>query len=278
MSNVKIGNFLYSSQDLPFAGKVLNALNARKSGASMLAIAQLPEITSDFNGDGERAQAKVRVALSNLRMRGVVQEIVSGNGFTLFKISNKDDASLIMQHASNVSDKLSQATAEAATTTVVSAGSKSKQTSTAKVNKMAKTPRMFKNPETNSVQAFGAGRPSAVKLACECDKDGKYLDPQRAAAFLQNGGKADDKLTKAELLDLLKKVRAERDTAVANLEAVIEAMNAENGETVEETSVDAEGAEDGEDGEDGETADESDGLDLEAEAVESEEETEAEVG
>ena len=121
--------------------------------------------------------------------------------------------------------------------------------------------RLFKNPETSKVEPFGAGRPSKVKLAYECNAEGRLLNPAAAMAFAQQGGKSEDKLTKAELLDLLRKVRAERDAAIAALEAVIAAPV--SGDEADVADTDEVSAED------------EDDLDLEAEAVDSDEEVEA---
>ena len=122
-----------------------------------------------------------------------------------------------------------------------------------------KAPRLFVNPETSKVEPFGAGRPSKAKLAFECNADGQYLNPQAALAFAQQGGKSEDKLTKAELLDLLRKVRAERDEAIAardTLAGVLGSLNT--------ASVDAEA-----------DSDDGDDLDLDAESVDADDEIEA---
>ena len=79
------------------------------------------------------------------------------------------------------------------------------------------------------------------------------LNPAGALAFAQAGNKSEDKLTKAELIDLLRKVRAERDEALAAVEVLKSAME----------SAEAEDASDNED------------LDVEAEAVDSDEDFEA---
>ena len=262
MANIQVGKYLYNTIDLPFTAKVLNVINKRTAGASLVTIADQAEIKADFNGDAGRAQGKVKVALSNLRFRNVIQEVQNGKNTAYFKILNKDDALTLIAEGAKIVNKMSQSVAEAANITEVSAvksNSKSK-----KVNTMSskKSPRLFLNPETSKVEPFGAGRPSKIKLAYECNTEGQYLNPANAMAFAENGGKAEDKLTKAELLDLLRKVRAERDAALAAVEALT---------ATEDSADDADVADTDEVSAD----DDGDDLDLEAEAVDSDDDFEA---
>jgi len=259
-TNTQVGKYLYNNIDMPLYGKVLAFLNERQAGASFVTIAGQPELTKMFNGDIVRTQTKVKTVLSNLRFRSVVNEVNVSHGYNVFKIANKDDALTLIAEAGKIVDKMTQRAAD-----VVSNDDKAEivtqTTKTKKVNTMAtktvskKAPRLFVNPETSKIEPFGAGRPSKLKLANECNAEGKFLDPNAALAFAQNGGKSEDKLTKAELLDLLRKVRAERDAALAAVEALTAG-------TVSD-SVDAD-------------ADESDDLDLDAEEVDADESDEVE--
>lgn len=262
MANIQVGKYLYNTIDLPFTAKVLNVINKRSVGASLVTIADQPEIKADFNGDAGRAQGKVKVALSNLRFRNVIQEVQNGKNTAYFKIFNKDDALTLIAEGAKIVNKMSQGVAEAAninTDSAVKSNSKSK-----KVNTMSskKSPRLFLNPETSKVEPFGAGRPSKIKLAYECNTEGQFLNPANAMAFAENGGKTEDKLTKAELLDLLRKVRAERDAALAAVEALT---------ATEDSADDADVA----DSDEVSADDDSDDLDLEAEAVDSDDDFEA---
>lgn len=262
MANIQVGKYLYNTTELAFTAKVLNVLNKRVSGASFVTIANLSEIKSDFGGDSDRAQTKVKTTLRNLRMRNVIAEVQNGDRVSMFKILNKDEALTLIAEGAKIVEKLTQHVADAADITDVSAvksNSKSKKVNVmSKSTKVAKSPRLFLNPESSKVEPFGAGRPSKLKIACEVNADGKYLNPQAAAAFLENGGKAEDKMTKAELLDMLRKVRAERDAAIAVVEAL----------TATEVSADDADAVD--------MSDDSDvdyDLELEAEAVDSTEDS-----
>ena len=263
-TNTQVGKYLYNNIDMPLYGKVLAFLNERQAGASFVTIAGQPELTKMFNGDIIRTQTKVKTVLSNLRFRSVVNEVNVSHGYNVYKIVNKDDALTLIAEAGKIVDKMTQRAAD-----VVSNDDKAEivtQTpKTKKVNTMAtktvskKAPRLFVNPETSKIEPFGAGRPSKLKLANECNAEGKFLDPNAALAFAQNGGKSEDKLTKAELLDLLRKVRAERDAALAAVEALTAG-------TVSD-SVDADADE---------SDDECDDLDCEAEAVDADESDEVE--
>lgn len=224
-TNTQIGKYLYSNTDIPMYANVLRFLNERQAGASFVTIAGRPELTKLFNGDIVRTQSKVKTLLSNLRFRSVIAETKDKNNIGIYKVVNKNDALTLIAEGDKLQDKMVQRAAD-----VVSNDDKAEivtQTpKTKKVNTMAtktvskKAPRLFVNPETSKVEPFGAGRPSKLKLAYECNAEGKYLDPQAALAFAQNGGKSEDKLTKAELLDLLRKVRAERDEALAAVETL----------------------------------------------------------
>ena len=267
-TNTQVGKYLYNNIDMPLYGKVLAFLNERQAGASFVTIAGQPELTKMFNGDIVRTQTKVKTVLSNLRFRSVVNEVNASHGYNVFKIANKDDALTLIAEAGKIVDKMTQRAAD-----VVSNDDKAeivtKTPKTKKVNTMAtktvtakKAPRLFVNPETSKIEPFGAGRPSKLKLANECNAEGKFLDPNAALAFAQNGGKSEDKLTKAELLDLLRKVRAERDEALA----AVETLKSVIAPTVED-SIDADADE---------SDDECDDLDCEAEAVDADESDEVE--
>ena len=259
-TNRQIGKYVYSNLDLPMYGKILTFLETRKNGASFVTIAGQPEMVKDFNGDIVRTQAKVKTALSNLRFRSVINEVSVSHGYTVFKIANKDDALTLIAEAGKITDKLMKRNAEVSSTVTndsasVASNSKKEKVITMTATKTATKPvKLFLNPETNKVEPFGAGRPSKVKLAYACDSEGKLLNAAGALAFAQAGNKAEDKLTKTELLDLLRKVRAERDEALAAVEVLKNAI---------ESAVEAEDANDDDD------------LDVDAEAVDSEEDFEA---
>jgi hypothetical protein len=265
-TNTKIGNFLYTNADLPFYSQVLSILNENPKGASFITVAGKPQIMSQFNNDVARSQQKVKSILSSLRMRSVIFETQQpGSSFSVYKIADKDVALTLISEGGKIVERLVQRTADCANTEKVSAVVSNINTNTKKVNTMAtktatkKAPRLFVNPETSKVEPFGAGRPSKAKLAFESNADGQYLNPQAALAFAQQGGKSEDKLTKAELLDLLRKVRAERDEAIAardTLAGVLGSLNT--------ASVDAEA-----------DSDDGDDLDLDAESVDADDEIEA---
>ena len=272
-NNTQVGKYVYSNMDLPMYGKILSFLESRKEGASFVTISGQKEMVSDFNGDIVRTQGKVKTALSNLRFRSVIQEVAVSHGYTVWKIANKDDALTLIAEAAKITGKIEQRNAEAVQlvtndSALVSNNPKKEKVITMATVKTAKAPRLFKNPETNKIEAFGAGRPSKVKLAYECNQEGVFLNAANAMAFSQQGGKAEDKLTKTELLDLLRKVRVERDEAIAARDQLAEILGERN--ETEKASQDAEVA-------DLEASDENDDdLDLDAEAVDSDEETEVE--
>lgn len=271
-NNIQIGKYVYSNMDLPMYGKILSFLESRKEGASFVTISGQKEMISDFNGDIIRTQSKVKTALSNLRFRSVINEVAVSHGYTVWKIANKDDALTLIAEAGKIMNKIEKKTEVSQSVTndsvVVSTNSKKEKVITMATVKTAKAPRLFKNPETNKIEAFGAGRPSKVKLAYECNQEGVFLNAANAMAFAQQGGKAEDKMTKAELLDLLRKVRVERDEAIAARDQLAEILGEMN--EVEKASQDAEVA-------DLEASDENDDdLDLDAEAVDSDEEDEVE--
>lgn len=248
-NTIKIGDFLYSKSELPMYAKVLTVISERKNGASALAVAKDARILKDFNKDEERAKVKVEVAVSNLRNRGVVVPVQSKYGMVL-KIANNDAALTLIAEGGKVVEGIAARTVQAGDDTKVVSNSK-------KVNKMAtktKTPRTFINPETNAVEAFGIGRPSKVKLAFECDATGKLLNPEAAAAITANGGKSDDKLTKAELLKVVADLRAQVRDLTEQRDQLAEIVEASTGEA---DDVDA--------------SDDSDEIGVEAEAVETDE-------
>jgi len=271
-NNIQIGKYVYSNMDLPMYGKILSFLESRKEGASFVTISGQKELVSDFNGDIIRTQGKVKTALSNLRFRSVINEVAVSHGYTVWKIANKDDALTLIAEAGKIMNKIEKNTEVSQSvkndSVVGSSNSKKEKVITMATVKTAKAPRLFKNPETNKIEAFGAGRPSKVKLAYECNQEGVFLNAANAMAFAQQGGKAEDKMTKTELLDLLRKVRAERDEAIAARDQLAEILGEMN--DVEKASQDAEVA-------DLEASDENDDdLDLDAEAVDSDEEDEVE--
>ena len=263
-NNTQVGKYVYSNMDLPMYGKILSFLESRKEGASFVTISGQKEMVSDFNGDIVRTQGKVKTALSNLRFRSVINEVAVSHGYTVWKIANKDDALTLIAEAGKIMNKIEKNTEVSQSVTndsvVVSTNSKKEKVITMATVKTAKAPRLFKNPETSKIEPFGAGRPSKVKLAYECNQEGVFLNPANAMAFAQQGGKADDKLTKSELLDLVRKVRAERDEAIAARDQLAEILGGMN------KTEDFDGSED-------EACDE---LDLDAEAVDSDEENEVE--
>jgi len=262
-NNTQIGKYLYSNTDLPLYGKVLSVINENKSGASFVTISGKQEIVQEFNGDIVRTQGKVKTVLSNLRFRGVANEVNVSHGHNVWRIANKDDALTLIAEAGKLVNKMTQRATDVAAVKSDSVDNEVSNTpKTKKVNTMAtktvskKAPRLFVNPETSKVEPFGAGRPSKAKLAFECNADGQYLNPQAAMQFAQQGGKSEDKLTKAELLDLLRKVRAERDEAIAARDTLAEVLGEMNKGEVDCSEDEA-----------------CDELDLDAEAVEGDEES-----
>ena len=249
MMNVKIGQFLYSVSELPMYSKVLSVIGNRASGASVLAIAKDASILKDFGRNEERAQVKVNVAVSNLRSRGVIVPVRGKYGEVL-RIADLASAKALIEEATKVSDKL-------AARTVQAAESVNDSNSNKKVNKMASTktvkvPRTWLNPETNAVEVFGIGRPSKMKLAFECDATGKFLNPEAAAAIKQNGGKSDDKLTKAELLAVVADLRKQIAEVTEQRDQLAEIVAAESDVSGDEDSDEL-------------TAEERDELELDAE-------------
>ena len=260
MMNVKIGQFLYSVSELPMYSKVLSVIGSRASGASALVIAKDASILKDFGRNEERAQVKVNVAVSNLRSRGVIVPVMGKYGEVL-RIADTVSAKALIEEATKVSDKL-------AASMVQAAESVNDSNSNKKVNKMASTktvkvPRTWLNPETNAVEAFGIGRPSKMKLAFECDATGKFLNPEAAAAIKQNGGKSDDKLTKAELLAVVADLRKQIAEVTEQRDQLAEIVAAESDVSGDEDSDEL-------------TAEERDELELDAEAVDSDEDLEVE--
>jgi len=256
-NTIKIGDFLYSKSELPMYAKVLTVISERKNGASALAVAKDARILKDFNKDEERAKVKVDVAVSNLRNRGVVVPVQSKYGMVL-KIANNDAALTLIAEGGKVVEGIAARTVQAGDDVKVVSNSKTK-----KVNTMAtktKTPRTFINPETNAVEAFGIGRPSKVKLAFECDATGKLLNPEAAAAITQNGGKSDDKLTKAELLKVVADLRSQVRDLTEQRDQLAEIVEASTGEA-----------------DDADASDDGDDLGVEAEAVETEDDVSLEV-
>jgi hypothetical protein len=265
MANIQVGKYLYNTIELPFTAKVLNVLNKRTAGASMVTIADQPEIKADFNGDAGRTQSKVKVALSNLRFRNVIQEVQKDKGITYFKIMNKDEVLTLIAEGAKIVEGMAARTVQAADDVKEVSNSKNE-----KVKKMAtknvKAPRMFLNPETNAVEVFGIGRPSKVKLAFECDAAGKLLNPEAASAMTANGGKSDDKLTKAELVKIVAELRGqvrELTEQRDQLAEIVGGLTADENDS-DNTEVSAD---------DADVSDDDDDLDLEAEAVDSDDDS-----
>ena len=266
MANIQVGKYLYNTIDLPFTAKVLKVLNKRTNGASLVTIVDQPEIKADFNGDAGRTQGKVKVALSNLRFRNVIQEVQNGKNTVYFKILNKDDALTLIAEGAKIVEGMATRTVQVADDVKVVSNSKNKKVNTM-ATKNVKAPRMFLNPETNVAEAFGIGRPSKVKLAFECDAAGKLLNPEAAAAINANGGKSDDKLTKAELVKMVAELRAQvREITEQRdqLAEIVGGLTADDAEVSEDAEVSAD-----DDGDDD--------LDLDAESVEDTEDCELEV-
>jgi hypothetical protein len=260
MMNVKVGQFLYSVSELPMYAKVLKAIGEKRTGASVLAIAKDASILKDFGRNEERAQVKVSVAVSNLRSRGVVAPVRGKYGEVLM-IADTVSAKALIEEATKVSDKIAASTVQAADDVKVS--NSNKKVNTMASTKTVKAPRMFLNPETNAVEVFGIGRPSKVKLAFECDATGKLLNPEAAAAIQQNGGKTDDKLTKAELLKV-----------VADLRKQIAEVTEQRDQLAEIVAADVEVSDEDSDEL---TAEERDELGLDAESVEADEDCDLDV-
>jgi len=264
MANVQIGKWLYNTMDIPFTAKVLGVMTKRKNGVAIPTIAEQKEIINDFNGDNFRAMNRVNNVLSTLKLRGVVNSLQKDDGNVVWKVIDNNCALTLITEGGKLTSSMTQrvaATANIQDKAAVSSDNNTKKKDTKTMTTKTatkKAPRLFINPETNTVQPFGAGRPSKAKIALECNAEGKYLDAVAAAAFLQNGGKSEDKLTKTELLDLLRKVRAERDAALA----AVEIMKA--------ASVEAEQAET----ENDEDVEDDDNLDVEAEQVDADEDDE----
>lgn len=256
-NTIKIGDFLYSKSELPMYAKVLTVLTEKRNGASTLAVSKDARILKDFNKDEDRAKAKVEVAVSNLRNRGVVVPVQSKYGIVL-KIANNDAALTLIAEGGKVVEGIAARTVQASDDVKVVSNSKTKKVNTM-ATKNVKTPRMFLNPETNAVEAFGIGRPSKVKLAFECDATGKLLNPEAAAAISANGGKSDDKLTKAELLKIVADLRSQVRDLTEQRDQLAEIVEASTGEA---DDVDAS---------------ESDDDSLEAEAVETDDDVSLEV-
>ena len=276
MANVQVGKYLYNTIDLPFTAKVLKVLNKRTNGASLVTIADQAEIKADFNGDAGRTQAKVKIALSNLRFRNVIQEVQKDKNAAYFKIMNKDEALTLIAEGAKIVEGMATRTVQVADDVKVVSNSKNKKVNTM-ATKNVKAPRMFLNPETNVAEVFGIGRPSKVKLAFECDAAGTLFYPEAAAAINANGGKSDDKLTKAELVKMVAELRAQvREITEQRdqLAEIVSGLTADDAEVSEDAEVSAD--DDAEVSEDAEVSADDD-LDLDAESVEDTEDCEIEV-
>lgn len=266
MANIQIGKYLYGRDEMPMAAKVLQVLSVHKAGWPAIKVAENPEILAIFGNDRSRTLQRVGVTLANLRFRKVIS-MVSQGGADLWKVDNQGEAAEIVKKGLEISGIIQAKCADVKETMVVSETSEvsnkaNKVKNMSTVTKATKSPKLFLNPETNKVEPFGAGRPSKVKTACACNAEGKYLNPQLAAAFLQNGGKADEKLTKDELMSLVRQLRAEVAGLSADKEALEKALVKALTEEVAETNEN-EGEAEGE-------------AEAEAEATETSEETSAE--
>lgn len=250
MANVQIGKYLYNRDEMPMCARVLQVLSVHKAGWPAIKVAENAEILAIFGNDRSRTLQRVGVTLANLRFRKVVA-MVSQGGADLWRVENQGEASEIMKKGLEIAEIIQAKCANVKETTVVSeagevSNSSKKVKNMSTVTKATKAPKLFLNPETNKVEPFGPGRPSKVKTACACNAEGKYLNPQLATAFLQNGGKADDKLTKDELVSLVKSLRAEVADLTAQKEALetalVKALSPEVPESTEDAG-DAEGVE-----------------------------------
>jgi hypothetical protein len=229
MSNtIKVGNWLYGRADMPLYGKVLRAIGKANNGAPLAIIYNAPAILKDFNGDAQRSQAKCGAILANLRMRRVVAEFRASEGSVVYKITNKAEALELIKNASEIESKIADLTSKSESITIQSAGTVKPATEKKKMSdkKNVKVARLYLNQDSKTVEPFGVGRPSKEKLAFECDSKGVLVRPADAAAFIQNGLKSDDKLTKAELLKIVQDLRAE----VSNLSGFIADLTGENDE------------------------------------------------
>ena len=262
MANIQVGKYLYNREEMPMLAKVLKVLASHKNGWPTIKIAETPEILALYGHDSGRALQRVNVALSNLRFRKVVSA-VSQNSNDYWQIVAKDEAKEIVEKGLEIAKVIQAKCANVPEVKVISEDSEVsvKSNKTKKVSTMSNTPaktaKLFLNPETNKVEPFGAGRPSKLKLAFACNAEGKYLNPQLAASFVQNGGKSDDKLTKDELVRLVAQLRAKND----ELTAKVNDLTVENSamrETLESMLPD-------EDSEDAETDEDSNSEDNEAE-------------
>jgi hypothetical protein len=243
MSNVQVGRYLYKREELPMCAKVLAVLASHKNGISVHKVTENAEILAVFGNDRPRTIQRVGLVLNNLRFRRVVSMTLV-NGEEVWNTANVAEANEIIAKGKEIALIIKEKCANVKETTVVSetnevSNSSKKVKNMTTVTKATKAPKLFLNPETNKVEPFGPGRPSKVKTACACNAEGKYLNPQLAAAFLQNGGKTDDKLTKDELVNLVRQLRAEVETLNGQKEALekalVSALNPEPAQSDAET-------------------------------------------
>jgi len=244
-NNVQIGKWVYGRSDMVAYGKVLETLKDAKNGMTADKVAASKAIVLMVNGDMSRAIGKANTMLHNLRFRKVVGQLQLVDGTTVFRITNEADANEIIGIGQEVSNEFQRKAETAEKTKEVSAATiKNNNNNKVKGDKMAtvtkakviKVKRTFL--QDGVVTEFGAGRPSKLKLACECDAEGNLLNKQAYAEFVQNGGKSEDKLTKAELLDLIRKLRAENAELAEAFAAAVEAVGVAKANDEPEDSAD----------------------------------------
>lgn len=255
MSNTKVGNFLYSRNDLPMYAKTLKSIGRSDGGVSLVQIAKSPEILKDFNNDEMRARTKAGVIVANLRMRRVIAEFRASGGETIYRIINKAEALELIKNASEVQSKVAELTVSSQSVKVTENKAVSAKTEKKAMATKDKVVKMFKNPQTGEIMPFGVGRPSAVKIAFECNSEGLLKYPAKAAAFIQNGEKDDSKLSKSELLDLVRLLRAQNDALTSMVKSLTEVDSVEDSEGSDESDESEDADEDDDSIEDSDESD-----------------------
>ena len=297
-NNVQAGKYLYNKMDLPLIGKILNALTKHDNGVTFSKLAMTPEIMKDFQNDFDRSQTKVKASLSGLRFRSVVSEIKGLDHSVTYRILDKNSANelikasdeyvnLIQQKSSDVAESVVEVEVSKPVSKTANILKDKKKMST----KVVKLSRLFMNMETNKVQEFGLGRPSKEKLACECDKEGKLLNPLAFAEVAKGFVKtvkdnSIDKMLKPDLIVKVKALMQELETVKAERDqwAAIAQSFESDGEADDETdenesdlSLNAEAVEETDDEfEDLEDEDEDDSCDEDDEDLEDEDDSENE--
>jgi hypothetical protein len=193
MSNViKIGERLIGEQNISEYKGILDCLLKCENGASVVGITS--SIGLDVAGISD-----VKRSLRNLQAFGWVEDKKNQYGASVYMVADSEKVSEFMSVVGEVAPKVAP----------------NKRKGSAKVGKKMsekvvskKVGRFFLNG-SREVEGFKPGRPSNAQIASECDMNGKLMNPAAFAALEANGGKPDDKLKKAELLELLKKLRSE---------------------------------------------------------------------